>query len=170
MGRPNAIQDKARESERLRMNFDLRTTAEDGSRRMLALLTSVATRPNMRARWSSLLHRLNALEVGTRLPIHRHLKSSETVICLEGCLDWVFYEEQSSGVERCEERPNMDAGGQVHDGEVAADESCFVETARFWVCPREGQYGIQVPLGAWHSVVVHEASTIFEGKDGKYEP
>ena len=83
----------------------------------------------------------------------------EMVICFEGYLDWAFYEE----------RPNMDAGGPVHDGEIAADESNFRETARFRVCPREGQYGIQVPLGAWHSVVVHEASTILEAKDGKYE-
>ena len=126
---------KACSSDRLRMNFDLRTTAEDGSQRML-----------------------NALEVGTKVPIHRHLKSSETVVCLKGCLDWVFYEEL----------PNMDAVGPVHDGETAADESNFRETARFRVCPREGQYGIQVPLGAWHSVVVHEASTILEAKDGKY--
>ena len=50
-----------------------------------------------------------------------HLKTSETVVCLEGCLEWVFYEEL----------PNMDAGGPVHDGEVAADESCFAEVARF---------------------------------------
>lgn len=128
---------KARESERLRQNFDLRTTVQDGSQRML-----------------------NALEPGTHVPIHRHLKTSETVICLEGCLDWIFYEEL----------PNMDAGGPVHDGEVAADESCFVETSRFRVSPREGQYGIQVPLGAWHSVVVHEPSTILESKDGAYEP
>ncbi len=62
----------------------------------------------------------------------------------------------------------MDAGGPVHVGEVAADESGFVETARFRVCPREGQYGIQVPLGAWHSVAVHDASTILEAKDGAY--
>lgn len=40
---------KARALERLRMNFDLRTTPEDGSQRMLALPTSVATRPNMQA-------------------------------------------------------------------------------------------------------------------------
>ena len=46
------------------------------------------------------------------------------------------------------------------------DESYFAEVARSRVCPREGQYGIQVPLGAWHSVVVLEASTIFEAKDG----
>jgi cupin fold WbuC family metalloprotein len=95
---------------------------------------------------------LNALEVGTKVPIHRHLKTSETVICLEGCLDWVFYEEIRL----------------VHHGETAADESNFRETARFRVCPREGQYGIQVPKGAWHSVVVHERSTILEAKDGAY--
>lgn len=136
---------QAIESERLRQNFDLRTTAEDGSQRML-----------------------NALEVGTRVPIHRHLKTSETVICIEGCLDWVFFAEQSGRAERYEELPSVDTGGPVHDGESAADETCFVETARFRVCPREGQYGIQVPKGAWHSVVVHERSTILEAKDGKY--
>ena len=102
---------------------------------------------------------LNALEVGTKIPIHRHLKTSETVICLEGCLDWVFYEEL----------PNMDAGGPIHNGEVVADESCFIETVRFRVCPREGVHGIKVPLGAWHSVIVHEPSTILEAKDGAYK-
>ena len=129
------LHQKATSNERLRQNFDLRTTAEDGSQRML-----------------------NALQPDTKVPIHRHLKTSETVVCLEGGLDWVFYEEL----------PNMDAGGPVHDGETAADESQFVETARFRVCPREGVFGIQVPLGAWHSVEVHEASTILEAKDGKY--
>ena len=91
------LHEKAAQNERLRMNHDLRTTPEDTSQRML-----------------------NALEVGTHVPIHRHLKTSETVICLEGCLDWVFYEEL----------PNMDAGGPIHDGETAADEMCFVETLR----------------------------------------
>ena len=133
----NALRSQAKASERKRMNFDLRTTTEDTSQRML-----------------------NAMEPGTHVPIHRHLKSSETVICLDGCLDWVFYEEL----------PNMDAGGPIHNGEIAADESCFKETARFRVCPREGQYGIQVPMGAWHSVVVHESSTILEAKDGAYAP
>ena len=126
---------KAASSERLRMNFDLRTSSEDDSQRML-----------------------NALQPGTKVPIHRHMKTSETVVCLEGCLDWVFYEEL----------PNMDAGGPVHDGESAADESQFVETARFRVCPREGIHGLQVPKGAWHSVIAHEPSTIFEAKDGAY--
>ena len=126
---------KAKASDRLRQNFDLRTTPEDTSQRML-----------------------NALEVGTHVPIHRHLKTSETVICLEGCLDWVFYEEL----------PNVDAGGPVHDGTTVADESQFVECGRFRICPREGIYGIQIPQGAWHSIEVYEPSTIFEAKDGKY--
>ena len=37
---------------------------------------------------------LNALEPGTKLAIHRHTKSSETVVCLEGCFDEVFYEAE----------------------------------------------------------------------------
>lgn len=131
------LHEKAKSSERRRMNFDLRTTAQDTSQRML-----------------------NALEVGTKVPIHRHLKTSETVICLEGCLDWVFYVEL----------PNMDAGGPIHDGETAADEINFREIARFRVCPREGIHGIQVPQATWHSVIVHEPSTILEAKDGAYVP
>lgn len=130
------LHEKAAVNERLRQNFDLRTTPEDGSQRML-----------------------NVLEVGTKVAIHRHLKTSESVICLEGCLDWVFYEEL----------PNLDAGDPVHNGEVAADESCFKETARFRVCPREKVYGIQVSKGTWHSIEVHEPSTIFEAKDGAYK-
>lgn len=127
---------KARENERLRQNFDLRTTPEDGSQRML-----------------------NALEAGTHVPIHRHLKTSETAVCLEGSLDWIFYEEL----------PNMDAGGPVHDGEHAIDEKAFAEVARFHICPREQKYGIQIPPMAWHSIEVHEPSTIFEAKDGAYK-
>ena len=57
------LHEKAAANERLRQNFDLRTTPEDTSQRML-----------------------NALEPGTKVPIHRHLKTSETVLCIEGCL------------------------------------------------------------------------------------
>lgn len=143
----NVLTEKAQHSERLRQNFDLRTTPNDGSQRML-----------------------NVLEPGTKVPIHRHLKTSESVICLEGCLDWVFFAEQSGRAERYEELPDMDADGPAHDSETAADETCFKEIARFRVCPREKVYGIQVPLGAWHSIEVHEPSTIFEAKDGAYTP
>ena len=126
---------KARENERRRMNHDLRTTPADSSQRML-----------------------NALEPGTCVPIHRHTDTSETVVCLEGCLDWVFYEEL----------PNVDTGGPIHDGEIAFVESCFKEVARFRICPREQRYGLQIPPMAWHSIEVYEPSTIFEAKDGAY--
>ena len=126
---------KAKENEHLRQNFDLRTTTEDTSQRML-----------------------NVLEPGTHVPIHRHLKTSETAICLEGCLEWIFYEEL----------PGVDTGGPVHDGETAVDETAFAEVARFRICPREKLYGIQIPQCTWHSIEVHEPSTIFEAKDGPY--
>lgn len=133
---------KACSSDRLRMNFDLRTTPEDGSQRML-----------------------NALEVGTKVPIHRHEETSETVICIQGKLDMIFYEEFSrlaSSNERPEvERPNMDAGGPGRE---------FQETNRVTLCPKDGCYGVQIPKGAWHTIEVKEVSTIFESKDGKYMP
>ena len=38
---------------------------------------------------------LNAIEPGYPLPIHRHRKSSETVVCLRGRLVEEFYDELS---------------------------------------------------------------------------
>ena len=132
----SGLYDKAASSERLRQAFDLRTTPEDGSQRML-----------------------NALQPGTKVSIHRHLNSAETNICIEGCLDVIFYEEL----------PTVESGGPVHDGERAVDETAFQEVTRFRLCPREKQYGIQIPKMAWHTIEVYEPSTIFEAKDGKYE-
>ena len=131
------LHEEAKSSERLRQNYDMRTSEADTSQRML-----------------------NVLEPGTHVSIHRHVNTVESVVCLEGCLDWVFYEEL----------PTADTGAPIHDGETAIDETCFTEMARFRVCPREGVYGLQVPKMAWHSIVVHEPSTIFEAKDGAYVP
>ena len=130
------IHQRATRNSRKRVNYDLRNSSEDTSQRML-----------------------NALEVGTHVPIHRHLSTSETVVCMEGCLDWVFYEEL----------PNVIDGGPIHDGEKALDETCFKEISRFRVCPRVGKFGIQVPQGVWHSIEVFEPSTILEAKDGPYQ-
>ena len=146
------LHEKARGGERLRQNFDLRTSPEDGSQRML-----------------------NVLEVGTHIPIHRHLKSSETVVCLEGCFDEIFFEELPNKELRVlsEESEQVRAEGlEFRDSgelkEQASPDMKFKEVARFRVCPREGTYGIQVPKRAWHTLEVHEASTIFEAKDGAY--
>ena len=83
------------------------------------------------------------------MPIHRHETTTETVVCIKGKLDWVFFEEV----------PNLDAGGPVQE---------FIETFRVTICPEEGQYGLQVPVGVWHTVEVQEPSVIFEAKDGAY--
>ena len=131
---------QASASERKRMNYDLRTTPGDGSQRML-----------------------NALEAGTKVPIHRHLETSETCVCLHGCMDVVLYDL----------RANEDCGGpvMVADGTVIADgmETNVYELYRVRLCPVEGLFGVQIPPGAWHSVEVYESSTIFEAKDGAYK-
>ena len=62
--------EEAKENPRLRMNLDLRTTAEDGSQRML-----------------------NAMLPGTEVAIHRHPISNEDVILIKGRLDEILYEE-----------------------------------------------------------------------------
>jgi len=109
---------KAKASPRLRMNYDLRNSAEDGSQRML-----------------------NAIEPGSPLPIHRHRHSSETVVCLRGRLQEVFYNEAGEKTEVIELSP---------DGPVVA---------------------LNIPIGQWHTVRVLESGTvILECKDGKYEP
>ena len=75
---------KAKESPRLRMNLDLRDSAEDTSQRML-----------------------NAIEPGSPLPIHRHQNTSETVVCLRGRLVEEFYDElERTCTERIELSPN----------------------------------------------------------------
>ena len=78
---------KAKESPRLRMNLDLRNSAEDTSQRML-----------------------NAIEPGSPLPIHRHKHTSETVVCLRGRLVEEFYDE----LERiCTDRIELSPNGPV---------------------------------------------------------
>lgn len=61
---------QASQSERKRVAFDLRTTPEDSSQRLL-----------------------NAMQPGTVVPIHRHEDTSETCICIKGKLDVIFYSE-----------------------------------------------------------------------------
>ena len=64
---------KAEASERLRANLDLRNSPDDLSQRML-----------------------NAIEPGTVMPIHRHLGSSETCVCVRGHFEEFFYDENGN--------------------------------------------------------------------------
>ena len=112
------LTEQAKASPRLRMNCDLRNTPQDNSQRML-----------------------NAIEPGSELPIHRHPKSSETVVCLRGRIVEKFYDEQGVCTESIELSPN---------GSVVA---------------------VNIPIGQWHSVEILESGTvILETKDGAYEP
>lgn len=111
------LSEEANASPRLRMNRDLRNSPEDKSQRML-----------------------NALEVGTVMPIHRHRFTSETQLLLRGAIAVMFYDDS----------------GQ--------------ETARFRIDPAHGQYGVNIPIGQWHSLEVIESAVLFEAKDGPYTP
>lgn len=109
---------QAKASPRLRMNLDLRNSPADQSQRML-----------------------NAIEPGSPLPIHRHRKSSETVVCLRGRLRELFYDDAGTVTETIELAP---------DSPVVA---------------------VSIPIGQWHTVQVLASGTvIMEVKDGPYEP
>ena len=79
--------EQAAASPRLRMNYDLRTSLEDGSQRML-----------------------NAMLPGTVLPIHRHTKTTEVLVLLRGKMEEIFYEENPL---RETSRVLLEAGGSV---------------------------------------------------------
>ena len=113
------LTEEAKASPRLRMNMDLRNSDSDSSQRML-----------------------NAIEPGSPLPIHRHQKTSETVVCLRGRLVEEYYDE----LERvCTERIELSPNGPV--------------------------VALNIPAGQWHTVKALESGTvILEMKNGAYEP
>lgn len=121
----DCLLEAADKSERRRQNFDLRNSPSDTSQRML-----------------------NALLPGTEVAIHRHEDTAETVVCLCGKLEEIFYE----------------LTGTSGDG-----KNNFKEVRRLLLCPAEGKYGMQIPCGVWHSINVIEPSVIFEAKDGAYK-
>ena len=113
------LTEEAKASPRLRMNLDLRDSEKDTSQRML-----------------------NAIEPGSPLPIHRHQKTSETVVCLRGKLVEEYYDE----LDRiCTERIELSPNGPV--------------------------VALNIPAGQWHTVRALESGTvILEMKNGAYEP
>ena len=66
----DSLSQQAKESPRLRQAFDLRTSPNDSSQRIL-----------------------NAVEPGTILPIHRHRGSTETIIVLRGKVVQHYYND-----------------------------------------------------------------------------
>lgn len=92
---------------------------------------------------------LKALEVGTKVPIHRHENTDETMVGLHGRLNIIIHAEL----------PNMDDGGPGRE---------FQETFRTVLCHAKGEYGVQIPKGVWYTIEMNEPSTIYETKDGNY--
>ena len=113
------LTEKAKASPRLRANFDLRNSPDDKSQRML-----------------------NAIEPDSVILIHRHRKSSETVVCLRGRVVEEYYDDL--------ERICTDAIELRPDGQTVA---------------------LNIPAGQWHTLrSLESGSVILEVKDGKFEP
>ena len=117
----DALTVAAKASPRLRMNFDLRNSAEDKSQRIL-----------------------NAIEPGSVLPIHRHRYSSETVVCLRGHLREVFYNEKGEVSEVIDLVPGSECAalnipvGQWHSVQALEPGTVILEC-------KDGQFE---PLGS----------------------
>ncbi len=113
---------KAKESPRLRMNMDLRNSAEDTSQRML-----------------------NAIEPGSPLPIHRHKYTSETVVCLRGRLVEEYYDE----LERiCTDQIELSPNGPVVAVNIPAGQWHTVRALESGTVILEMKNGIYEPTGA----------------------
>lgn len=114
----NEVSDAAKKSDRLRMNYNFHDSLDAKAQRLL-----------------------NALEIGTILPIHRHCHTAETYILLRGKLRVMFYDETGA------------------------------EAISYRLDPFAGDYGVHIPAGQWHALEVLESDTvIFEVKDGPYVP
>lgn len=114
----DSLTEQAKASPRLRKNLDLRDSSEDSSQRML-----------------------NAIEPGSEIPIHRHQKTAETVVCLRGRLIEEYYDETGKLTESIELSPTGPA------------------------------IALNVPAGQWHTLRSMESGTvIMESKDGIFLP
>ena len=114
----NTLSEEANKNPRLRKNFNLHLSLEDSVQRLL-----------------------NALEPGTKLPVHRHLHTDEVYFVIRGSLIVKLYDQHKKLVDKKE------------------------------LNPKSGIYGISIPAGQWHTIEVLEKGTvIFEVKEGPYSP
>lgn len=116
----DSLSAQAKANPRLRQSFDLRTTAEDNSQRML-----------------------NALEPGTVMSVHRHCNTSETMVMVRGKLIERFYDDAGNltdefVMELCGAYPMIQIeAGQWHSLEVLESGTVIFEA-------KDGRY---MPLG-----------------------
>lgn len=112
----NEVKTKAKTSPRLRMNYNFHQSLDDKCHRFL-----------------------NALEMGTVIPVHHHVTKDETFILLMGKVRVNIYND---------------------DGEVVESVVLSLE---------EGRYGVDIPKNTWHGLECLESgSVIFEVKEGPF--
>ena len=103
-------------SARMRMNYNFHQSLEDKCHRML-----------------------NAVEPGTRVPIHRHPTKDESFVVLRGKVKVTIYNDDGSVIESVV------------------------------LCQEEGRYGVDIKKGVWHNLESMEPdSVIFECKEGPF--
>ena len=110
---------KAKASERLRMNLDMRTSSDDTSQRML-----------------------NAVEPGTIVPIHRHCFTAETVIIVRGKVKEIFYDDDGNVTEEVV----MEVGGECPMVQIPAGMWHTIEALESGSVIFEAKDGAFAPL------------------------
>ena len=82
---------------------------------------------------------LNAVELGTEVPIHKHPSKDETFVILRGKVRVTTHRD---------------------DGSIIEDVV---------LCAEEGRYGVNIPKGVWHTIeAIEPDSVIFECKEGPF--
>ena len=110
------VSSQAKASPRLRMNYNFHLSLEDKCHRML-----------------------NAVELGTVVPIHRHPTKDESFVILRGKVRVTTHNDDGSIIEDV----------------VLSQES--------------GSYGVDIPKNVWHKLESLESgSVIFECKEGPF--
>ena len=107
----DSVSSDAKESRRLRMNYNFHDSLDAPCQRLL-----------------------NALEPGTVVPIHRHKHTSETYILLRGKLKMMFYNDKKEVID--ESILSIEVGnygihipaGVWHSMEVLASDTVIFET------------------------------------------
>lgn len=109
------VAEEAKESPRLRKNYNFHQSLDDKCHRFL-----------------------NALLLGTVIPVHHHPTKDETFVVLKGKVRVSTYND---------------------DGEV-------VET--HILCHEEGRYGVDIPKNVWHGVECLTPAVLLECKEGPF--
>ena len=111
----NDLAEAAKKSPRLRMNHNFHQSLSDKCHRFL-----------------------NALEPGTKIPIHHHPTKDETFVILRGKVRVSTYNDNAEVLES------------------------------YTLSPEEGRYGVDIPKNVWHDVECLEPSVLLECKEGPF--